>query len=48
VSALFGEMGEEMLLGGTRALPGKLLKSGFTFLHPTIETAVASALEENI
>ncbi|KAL7562555.1 hypothetical protein ACA910_015439 [Epithemia clementina (nom. ined.)] len=48
VSLLFGEMGNEMLLGGTRALPGKLLKSGFKFGHPTIADAIASALKENI
>jgi uncharacterized protein len=48
VSALFGEMGEEMLLGGVRAVPGKLLKSGFSFQHPTISDAIQSALEENI
>jgi uncharacterized protein (TIGR01777 family) len=48
VSLLFGEMGEEMLLGGVRAKPSKLLQSGFTFLHPTIEKAVQSAVDESI
>lgn len=48
VSLLFGEMGEEMLLGGVRAMPGKLVKSGFTFQHPEIEQALQSAVEENI
>lgn len=48
VSLLFGEMGEEVLLGGTRAQPKKLLESGFEFLHPTVETAVQSAVEETI
>jgi uncharacterized protein (TIGR01777 family) len=48
VSLLFGEMGEEMLLGGVRATPGKLVKSGFQFSHPTIEEALQSALEEEI
>eukprot|EP00529_Nitzschia_sp_RCC80_P024311 CAMPEP_0113459610 /NCGR_PEP_ID=MMETSP0014_2-20120614/10543_1 /TAXON_ID=2857 /ORGANISM="Nitzschia sp." /LENGTH=454 /DNA_ID=CAMNT_0000351203 /DNA_START=154 /DNA_END=1518 /DNA_ORIENTATION=- /assembly_acc=CAM_ASM_000159 len=50
VSLLFGEMGEEVLLGGTRATPQKLLKSGFQFLHPTIEDTVRSAIieEKNI
>jgi uncharacterized protein (TIGR01777 family) len=46
VSLLFGEMGEEVLLGGTRAQPKKLLDSGFTFLHPTVEKAVQSAVDE--
>ena len=48
VSLLFGEMGNEMLLGGTRALPSKLLKSGFKFEHPSIDEALDSALKENI
>jgi NAD dependent epimerase/dehydratase family enzyme len=48
VSALFGEMGEEMLLGGVRAVPGKLEESGFEFLHPTITEALQSAVDETI
>jgi uncharacterized protein (TIGR01777 family) len=46
VSLLFGEMGEEILLGGTRATPKKLLDSGFAFSHPTVEEAVQSAVDE--
>jgi len=48
VSLLFGEMGEEVLLGGTRAEPKKLLDTGFVFNHPTVDQAVQSALEETI
>lgn len=48
VSLLFGEMGEEILLGGTRADPKKLLESGFEFSHPTIGQAVHSAVDEDI
>lgn len=48
VSLLFGEMGEEMLLGGVRCIPTKLTRSGFEFLHPTIDQAIKSALEEDI
>ena len=48
VSLLFGEMGEEVLLGGTRANPTKLLESGFEFLHPGVEAAVQSAVDETI
>eukprot|EP00522_Entomoneis_paludosa_P004189 CAMPEP_0172476094 /NCGR_PEP_ID=MMETSP1065-20121228/70203_1 /TAXON_ID=265537 /ORGANISM="Amphiprora paludosa, Strain CCMP125" /LENGTH=392 /DNA_ID=CAMNT_0013234311 /DNA_START=55 /DNA_END=1233 /DNA_ORIENTATION=- len=48
VQTLFGEMGTEMLLGGTKARPKKLLDSGFTFQHPTIKEALASALKESI
>jgi uncharacterized protein len=47
VSLAFGEMGEEMLLGGVRCVPSKLLRSGFEFLHPTIEQALQSAVEES-
>lgn len=48
VSLLFGEMGEEVLLGGTRAEPKKLLDSGFVFDHPIIAQAVQSAVQERI
>lgn len=48
VSLLFGEMGEETLLGGVRAIPGKLAKSGFEFQHPNIESACQSAVDERI
>jgi uncharacterized protein len=48
VSLLFGEMGEEVLLGGTRATPKKLMDSGFKFQHPSVEEAVASAVKESI
>jgi uncharacterized protein (TIGR01777 family) len=48
VSLLFGEMGEEVLLGGTRAEPKKLLDSGFKFNQPTVEEAVQSAVDEDI
>jgi uncharacterized protein (TIGR01777 family) len=48
VSLLFGEMGEEILLGGTRATPKKLMDSGFQFSHPTVVEAVQSAVDESI
>jgi uncharacterized protein (TIGR01777 family) len=48
VKLMFGEMGEEILLGGTRAEPKKLLESGFQFLHPTVDEAVKSAVDESI
>ena len=42
---LFGEeMTKEMLLGGQRVLPDALLKSGFTFAHPTLEGALRHTL----
>jgi uncharacterized protein len=33
------------LLGSNRAVPAKLLDAGFTFDHPTVESAIAAALE---
>jgi len=41
----FRQMGEEMLLGGQRAMPKKLLGAGFQFAHPDIDSGVAAALE---
>lgn len=40
VKALFGEMGVELLVGGQRVVPKKLLDSGFVFRHPTLEAAL--------
>lgn len=40
--ALFGEMGEQMLLGGQRVLPARLLDAGFDFAAPTIDVALAN------
>lgn len=48
VKLMFGEMGEEMLLGGVKAAPKKLLDSGFEFQHETIEDALQSAVDESI
>lgn len=45
VQLLFGQMGQEMLLGGQRAVPRKLLASGFEFTHPSIESGIRAALE---
>jgi len=42
---LFGDdMVQEMLLGGTRAVPAKLQGAGFRWLHPTLEVALADIL----
>jgi len=48
VKLMFGEMGEEMLLGGVKAHPQKLLDSGFHFQHSTIQEAIDSAMKETI
>jgi NAD dependent epimerase/dehydratase family enzyme len=44
VRVLFGARGEDMLLGGQRALPTRLEQAGFTFAHPDIEAGLRSAL----
>lgn len=40
IKLLLGEMGEALLLGGGRAMPGALLDSGFRFLCPTVDDAL--------
>jgi uncharacterized protein (TIGR01777 family) len=40
VKALFGEMGESLLLEGQKVKPVKLLESGFQYFHPTLESAL--------
>jgi uncharacterized protein (TIGR01777 family) len=44
VKAVFGEMGERLLLEGQRVLPRRLRESGFRFAHPDLETALRSEL----
>ena len=41
---LFGEIAQDVLLASIRALPEKLTASGFTFLHPDLETALRRLL----
>ena len=48
VNLLLGEMGRELLLSGARIQPGKLTAAGFTFHHPTLESALYSALRKEI
>jgi NAD dependent epimerase/dehydratase family enzyme len=45
VKAMFGEMGEAVLLEGQRALPKRLLDAGFQFAYPELDAALARALE---
>lgn len=40
----FGEMADEMLLGGARVLPSRLLASGYKFRHENIEGALRHVL----
>lgn len=44
VKAAFGQMGEEMLLGGQRVESRVLLGRGFAFAHPTLDAALAHEL----
>jgi NAD dependent epimerase/dehydratase family enzyme len=41
---VFGQMGEEMLLGGQKVLPKKLLKEGFVFEDRNISDALKNSL----
>jgi NAD dependent epimerase/dehydratase family enzyme len=40
ISTLLGQMGQEMLLGGQKALPAKLSKAGFVFHDQDIGQAL--------
>jgi len=42
--AMFGDMAQEALLTGQRALPARLLDAGFTFAHPDLDAALERAL----
>jgi hypothetical protein len=46
VRSLFGQMGDEVLLGSQRALPARLLGAGFTFRYPHLPEALERALAE--
>jgi hypothetical protein len=41
---VFGEMAQELLLSGQRAVPARLLAAGFRFRHPELEEALRSIL----
>lgn len=44
VKALFGEMGESLLLGGQRVLPEALTQAGYRFAHTELEAALKMML----
>lgn len=46
VRALFGEMGDELLLQGQRVLPTRAQESGYRFLRPALEDALRFQLGE--
>ena len=43
--AMFGQMAEEVLLGGARVLPEKLQQIGFPFRYTELEPAMRAALQ---
>ena len=44
LKALYGQMASEVLLGGCRVATDKLQQSGYTFRHPSLETALKTLL----
>ena len=44
IQAVYGEMGKELLLSSTRALPRRLLSSGFNFQFPYLEDGLSHIL----
>lgn len=44
IKILFGEMGEELLLGGARVQPKSLQSNGYTFKHPELSGALEAVL----
>ncbi len=45
VRMVFGQMGDELLLGSTRVYPQRLLESGFQFAYPTLQQALSHTLQ---
>ncbi len=44
LKTIFGQMGEEILVSGVRVMPEKLMKSGYNFRHPDLETGLRHLL----
>ena len=44
VRLAFGEMGEELILGGRPVVGERLAQAGFAFEHPTLDAALEAAL----
>ncbi|MCC5024158.1 MAG: TIGR01777 family oxidoreductase [Candidatus Synoicihabitans palmerolidicus] len=44
IQLLFGQMADEVLLASTRATPSVLPKTGYEFLHPSLENALRHVL----
>jgi len=43
---MFGEMADELLLGGARVIPKKLQESGYKFTYPNLEQALKQVLDQ--
>jgi len=44
--AVFGQMGEELVLSSTRVLPSVLMRNGYTHRHANLEKALAACLDK--
>jgi hypothetical protein len=44
--AVFGQMGEELVLSSTRVLPSVLMRNGYTHRHANLEKALAACLHD--
>lgn len=44
---LMGEMGEELLLSGHRAIPEKISQAGYSFLYEELEAALSSVIKKS-
>lgn len=48
VKLLFGQMGEELLLSGQRVVPEQIVRSGFEFSYPDLESALKQSLQSGV
>jgi hypothetical protein len=46
VKAIFGEMGEALLLGGQKVEPGKLISSGYPFRYRELRSSLEGLLKK--
>ena len=48
IKLVYGEMGNEMLLGGRACTPKKLLDAGFTFKDTNIEATLRTIMTQKL
>ncbi|MFC1893886.1 TIGR01777 family oxidoreductase [Chloroflexota bacterium] len=48
IQAVYGEMGKELLLTSTRALPRRLISSGFDYQFPVLEDGLRHVLKKDL